>query len=342
MLPNLLVIGAAKAGTTALQHYLAQHPDIFMSPVKEPNFFAFGGAIPRFEGPEIEGADWSVRDRLRRERYEYSVVDAEAYLRLFAQAGRRRVRGDVSPAYLYFPGAAQRIKDALPAVRIVAVLRNPVDRAHSKFLQMRRDRGEPLDQFEEALAVEPERERRNWAPTWLYAARGFYSRQLEPYYCLFGAEQIHVVLHEDLQRHPEACLRRLFSFVGIDPNVRIDVSLRHNVTADKYLPRHGLVYHALAEPFLRSARLQAVVPARMLAWARPTARQLLLRRLAGEAAVPLTLETRRELTARFAADILRLEQLIGRDLGHWLDADRAGNEVERIPVPPVRLVAAAS
>ena len=124
MLPNLFVIGAAKAGTTSLQHYLAQHPEIYMSPVKEPNFFAFDGAVPAFNGPSTNGSGTRLHDRLRRERYEFSVVDAPTYEQLFAHAGRRPVRGDCSPAYLHFPDTAARIKAAVPEAKIVAILRH--------------------------------------------------------------------------------------------------------------------------------------------------------------------------------------------------------------------------
>jgi hypothetical protein len=89
MLPNLFVIGTAKSGTTSLHHYLNHHPDIFMSPVKEPNFFAFEGRRPEFAGPSLPAAGTFQRDRLRRERYEYSVIRPSDYERLFDQAGGR-------------------------------------------------------------------------------------------------------------------------------------------------------------------------------------------------------------------------------------------------------------
>ena len=318
MLPNLFVIGAAKAGTTSLQHYLAQHPEIFMAAVKEPNFFAFDGHVPAFNGPPTNGGGTLLDDRLRRERYELSVVDAPIYERLFARAGRRPVRGDCSPAYLHFPATAARIKAAVPDARIIAVLRNPVDRAYSKFLQMRRDRAEPLDSFDAALEAERARERDGWAPTWLYARRGFYFRQLEPYFRLFGAERIHIVLHEDLLRDPQSCMRSLFAFAGVTPDVRIDSSKHHNVTSELDLPRHDWLYDHLARPFLLSPSLQARVPARLAGLMRPLARRILLRREAKLTPAPLTMEIREALTARFAQDIGHLQRLIGRDLRHWL------------------------
>jgi hypothetical protein len=319
MLPNLFVIGAAKSGTTSLHHYLAQHPDVFMSPVKEPNFFAFQGELPTFAGPSRPPRDSFERDRLRRERYGYSIVRRPEYERLFTQAGGRKVRGEVSPAYLYFDGVARRIRDAVPTARILAVLRNPVDRAYSKFLQMRRDGAEPLDDFRAAVAAEPRRKRENWSPTWLYLDRGFYCRQLKVYFELFDRARIRVLLHDDLRRDPERCLSAIFTFVGVDPGAVIDRSEEHNASAVAHVPRSGWLYASVARPFLLSPYLQSVVPRPVAARVRPWARRLLLKQAASAAPSPLGPELRAMLTARFRDDVEQLQQLVNRDLSHWLE-----------------------
>jgi hypothetical protein len=343
MLPNLFVIGAARAGTTSLQHYLMQHPEIFMSPVKEPNYFAFAGGVPAFNGPDIAVRDRRLRDRLARERYTCSVVDASTYQRLFARAGRRPVRGDCSPAYMPIPAAAPQIRGVVPDAKIVAILRNPVDRAYSKFLQMRRDRAEPLASFAEALAAEPSRERDGWSPTWLYAKRGYYHRQLEPFFRYFGEDRVHVMLYDDLQRHPDSCMRMLFDFLGVDTKVPLDLSRQHNMSAELDTPRHDWLYDRLVRPYLLSPRLQAAVPAGLATLARPIARRILLRREAALAPAPLTMEVRAMLLGRYAEDIERLERLIGRDLSHWLapaPRPQRGAVPAAAPAVPRLLVAA--
>jgi hypothetical protein len=318
MLPNLFVIGAAKAGTTSLHHYLGQHPDIFMSPVKEPNFFAFDKEVPAFAGPPEAGRPAFERDRLKREKYGFSVLDRMDYEQLFAQGRDRRLRGESSAAYLYCPGSARRIREAVPDARILAVLRQPVERAFSKYQQMRRDQAEPLDSFEEAVAAEPARQRDGWAPTWLYLDRGYYGRQLAPYFELFKRDRIHVLLYEDLRRDPRACLRAIFDFLQIDSDAVVDTSERHNVSAVAAVPRFGLLYQIVARPFLTSARLQSLLPEQLIARIRPLARRFLLKQSAVVAGGRLEPALAERLTAGFRTDIEALQFLIDRDLSHWL------------------------
>lgn len=316
-LPNLFVIGAAKAGTTSLHHYLGQHPDIFMSPVKEPNYFAFPDGVPSFAGPPAADRSSFEQDRLRREKYQLSVVDRTDYERLFLQGKDKAIRGESSAAYLYFPQSAARIKEQVPTAKIVAVLRHPVERAYSKYLQMRRDRVEPLQNFAEAVAAEAQRKREGWAPTWLYLDRGYYHRQLLPYFEHFERSRIHVLLYDDLRRDPTACLRTLLAFLGVDEAVSIDTSRHHNVSAIPHVPRSGLIYHCLARPFLLSARLQSLLPERAAASIRPLARRLLLKQMPPAPAEKLSPELRKNVTSLFGSDIEQLQELIGRDLSHW-------------------------
>src|SRR5436309_11753413 len=114
-LPNFLIIGAAKAGTTSLYHYLRQHPDIYMSPVKEPAYYASASVAAR------SGRSRGIRTRA-------------AYERLFAAAGAERARGEASPQYLNDDAAPDRIAADLRDVRLIVSLRNPVDRAYSSYL----------------------------------------------------------------------------------------------------------------------------------------------------------------------------------------------------------------
>jgi len=121
MLPNFIMIGAAKAGTTALYWYLAEHPQVFMSPMKETNYFAYGldeqGHL-LYGDPEL---------------HRFRVQSWSEYEALFTGAGDAAAIGEVSPIYLECPQAAARIRQRLPGARIVCGLREPVDRAYSDF-----------------------------------------------------------------------------------------------------------------------------------------------------------------------------------------------------------------
>ncbi|HEX6473777.1 MAG TPA: sulfotransferase, partial [Candidatus Limnocylindria bacterium] len=131
-LPNFLVIGAAKSGTTALWSLLRQHPQVFMPALKEPHHFAFDAdqPAPQFRGP---GAN------LHRD----AVTGTDAYRALFADAGEALAVGEASATYLYVAASVERIRAAIPDARLVAILRQPADRAYSSYLHLKRQGREP-------------------------------------------------------------------------------------------------------------------------------------------------------------------------------------------------------
>jgi len=121
-LPTFLIIGAAKSGTTSLWHYLRQHPQIFLTRHKEPNFFILEGLeLPPFSGP-------AAPEILYKKIYKYSVTDIDSYRTLFQEVSQEKAIGEASVPYLYFPQAADRIKKYIPDVKMIVVLRNPIDR----------------------------------------------------------------------------------------------------------------------------------------------------------------------------------------------------------------------
>jgi hypothetical protein len=321
-LPNFLVIGAAKSATTALHEYLAQHPEIFMSPVKEPNFFAFEGQRPRFRGPSKRelAHGWWTRDRLRNARYELSITTLKRYRKLFTRVRTERAIGESSVAYMYFPSTVDRIQRRLPGVRLIALLRHPADRAYSKFRQFQRDRLEPLDDFAQALEAESDRLARRWSPTWFYKRRGFYHAQLKPYFDRFDRAQIKIFLYEDFHAHPIDVLRDIFRFLQVDDGFVPDMARRHNVSAEPAVePTSRLVDLLLntRNPFRSAANWLLPSP-----WLWRLRQQVLAARgTAVERAPqgPMPSALRRELTEEFRPDILELEKLIGRDLSRWLE-----------------------
>ena len=233
-LPNFLIIGAAKSGTTSLYRYLGQHPDVFLSPVKEPAFFVYEGRQGHFTGPQDqEGFDRRV------------VPNRNDYEALFADAGDRTAIGEASVEYLYDSWAAVRIREQIPDAKLIVLLRDPAERAYSSFRHMRRDGREPEEDFGRALAKEEERIRAGWSFIWHYSAVGFYSQQLQRYLDQFPAEQISVFLYEDLLDDPAEVLSETFRFLGIDDTVRPDVSVRHNVSGR---PRSPFLHQFLRQP----------------------------------------------------------------------------------------------
>jgi hypothetical protein len=292
MLPNFIVIGAAKAGTTALYWYLAEHPEIFMSPVKETNYFAYGRDA---EGRLLYGDP---------EVHRFPVTSPEQYEQLFAQAGHAKAIGEASPIYLESPHTAARIRSRLPAARIVCTLRHPVDRAYSDYQMYLRSRGRKLDPARD-LSVGAE-----WAQPgshWMQISR--YHGQLVRYYEVFPREQIHLFLADDLKRDTPGVMRNLYGFLGVDATFEPDLETPHNVGG---MPASTLLERLFTASALKAA-LEPLLPKRAANWVR----QLRTRNLRQAPALPP--ELRAELTRHFEDDIRRTSDLIGRGLGHWLE-----------------------
>lgn len=299
--PSFLVVGAAKAGTTALHEYLSQHPQIHVPARQEPSFFAFEGQRLDFRGPH--GTAASVNSTTVRSASEYDA--------LFADADDATASGEVSPVYLYWRGTAERIHARVPSVRLCVLLRHPVDRAFSAFMHAHRENKEPLADFRAALAAEPERIEERWGFLWRYADMGCYAAQLRRYLRVFPRDQVMVALYDDLQADPIALCQRVYRFIGVDPTFRPDVSVRHNMSG---VPRSPLLQSLLRRngPLAGAARTVAPLVGRQRlrrAQVRATSRNLQRRHL--------PTEQRTELVERFRGDIEAVERLVDRDLSHW-------------------------
>lgn len=291
-MPNFLIIGAMKSGTTALYYYLEQHPQIFMSPVKEPNFFCY---------EERENSDSKAITRI------------EAYQNLFKNVSDEKAIGEASHCYLYNPKAVARIQNYLPDAKFIAILRNPVDRAYSHFLHTVRDGTEPLTDFAQALREEKTGVHQN-RDCLDYVGRGRYYEQLKRYFDAFGREQVKVYLYEDLSNTPVDTLQDAFRFLGVDDSFVPDVSLRRNVsgfskykTLDEFLRRPSPVKDAL----------KMYLPAR-LRWPLSKAFDYLKTRNLSEPAA-MQSEVRRQLVGVYREDILKVQELLQRDLASWLE-----------------------
>ena len=305
MMPNFLIIGASKAGTTALYLYLKQHPQIYMSPIKEPRFFAFEDERLDFKGPADE--------RLKHE----IVTHIEDYYALFQGVSKERAVGEVSPVYLYSPKAPERIRHYIPDVKLIAVLRNPIERGYSNFLAQVREGREPLTDYAQALQEEETRIRNNWSYIWHYRQRGFYYTQLRRYFDKFDRDQIRVYLYDDWKANNIMILQEIFHFLNVDDTVVPDISVRPNVSV---IPRSKILHRYLTKRNLIMSTLKPLLPRRL--------RQRILAKLQiafvnlmslNLVRPRLSLEVRRQLVQEYREDILKLQDLIDRDLSKWLE-----------------------
>lgn len=295
-LPNFLIVGAAKAGTTALYHYLKQHPQVYMSPNKETNFFAFEGQEISFSGPGDEKIS------------ESAITTLEAYADQFEAASNEVAIGEASPWYLYSTLAAENIHRYVPHAKLIMVLRNPIDRAFSSYLHVVRDGRESLS-FEEGLLAEEVRVGRSWEFIWHYQRTGFYAAQVERFQRLFPREQMRFYLYDDLSDDPVRFLRDVYDFLGVDADFAVNTSFRPNATG---VPRSRLLGRVLVQPNPLRSTVKLLTPRRI----RYSIGQRINQRLLTKPS--LNRETRLKLLRSYRDDISRLEGLIGRDLSAWV------------------------
>ncbi len=294
-LPTFLLIGAAKAGTTALAQMLSQHPDVFFAPNKEPSFFAWMGQTLAVQGP----GDWEALS-------PYVVTSWDAYRRQFDGAGAAAAVGEASTAYLYHPLAAGRIAAHLPEVRLIAILRQPAERAYAAYWHLARDGRETLD-FAAALQAEPGRIADGWEQLWHYRQMGYYAAQLQRYLAYFERSRLYICLYEDLQVDAAATAQGIFGFLGVDAEFTPRVGLSANKGG---LPRLAWLYRLLA-----GGRVRGMGRRWAAAGLRRGARRVLDRWPMRKPSFDPDL--RAALTGEYRDDILRLQEMLQRDLSGW-------------------------
>ncbi len=293
-LPNFLIIGAAKAGTTSLYHYLSQHPQIYMSPVKEPRFFA-----PEFYTTHSNG--------LLRSSEEPSPITLEEYQELFKDVTIEKAIGEASTEYLYFPKAPERIKSYLPDTKLIVILRNPAERAYSAYCYQLRDGCETLS-FEEALKQEAKRKAEGWRPGWLYRDSSLYCTQLKRYLETFDSRQIKIYLHRDLKQNTEAVVKDICIFLGVSRHFKFDKTTK-NVS---YIPKNFFLNKIFKRSQMLKTVSKTVLPDSIIAMAKTKLRS------PAKMSETLPYEFRVNMVKSFVPEVRCVEGMIGRDLSHWL------------------------
>lgn len=295
VLPNFLIIGAAKSGTNSLGEYLRQHPQAFLPVFKEPCFFAY-------EGHPTDNP-WYRPD---------ATTDYSEYLKLFEPAAGKKAIGESSPVYLISPQAPHKIKKYIPNTRLIAILRHPVDRAYSQW-QMEIRHGHEQMEFAQAVRVMEKLQDGNVRQRYIF--QGYYCQQLKRYYDLFERSQLLVLLMDDLQKNPAGVAQRMFTFLDIDPAFQPDISIRQN---EGGVPRNRMWNWFFSRLLPRFSNFRARLPA----WTRERIAVLSNRVKSQGLTKPPALSPilRAELTELFREDILQLQDLISTDLSFWLES----------------------
>lgn len=278
--PDFVLVGVPRAGTTSLYRYLGQHPQVALSDIKEINFLSY-------PGEELA--------RTRTPWLRFPVRTIHEYERLFA-GGSGRVAVDFSASCFRSPVAIDRIRQFVPDARLFLLLRDPVARAWSAYLN-RVDKRYETRGPEEAL-VRGE----------LAVDNGFYSERLEAFRTAFGPGRVRVWLFDDLTARTHETVSEIFEYLGVDPAAPVDLTAVHNRAG---VPRSTAV-HRLLPGQQRRRQLAAILPAP----ARRAAQRVRRLNLAPAPAIPPEVATRLKETYR--DDIIRLEDILGRDLRSWL------------------------
>jgi hypothetical protein len=282
VMPNFFIIGAIRAGTTSIYHYLKQHPEVYMSPIKDTDFFVH-------EGKNIDD-----------------------YRALFQGFSGEKAIGDVSSRYLYSPQAAERIKYYTPEAKLIAILRNPVERAYSHYYMHVRERRERRT-FIEAIDDEKKQVRNNNLSFGQrrYVNLGFYHRHLLPYFDLFDRRQIAIYLFEELKADAKGLMRNIFQFLDVADEFVPDVSIQYHVS--------GIPKTKILRPLLWKSPVITALGWHLPSWLHHTAlafREILRSRQLVKP--PLSPEIRSSLVFEYREDILLLQELIQKDLSKWL------------------------
>jgi hypothetical protein len=287
--PNFLIIGAHKAGTSSLHRYLQQHPDIFMPALKEPRFFSYDP-----DGADVEPSPYAWGPRV------HPVKTWSEYLELFTPATTEKGIGEASPCYLNHPGCPERIKHALPDVRLIVSLRDPADRAYSGYLMAVRDAGETRP-FSDIVGGP----RTQW-----HDHLGYY-HSCRRYLEFFARERFKIVRAETLNAEPATVLKDVFSFLEVDPAFEPDASTQFNKGG---IPRSRRLHRVLDNRHVR--RLRPYVPASF--------RNSLKGLKEANLREPPRLDSavRARIIELLRDDILRLQDLLQMDLSDWLRVER--------------------
>jgi hypothetical protein len=299
-LPNFLIAGVAKCGTSSLHNYLAQHPQVFMSNVKEPRFITSQFTNFPLNGPGDNKVEaWYVK------KYD-------DYVKLFENANGAKAIGESSADTVYFyKESIPVIKKYLGDPKIIIVLRNPVKRTCSAYQFLVHWEREALP-FEEALLEEQNRIKNNWELIYHYTAVSHYYEPVKAFKENFSS--VMVVLTEDLKKNPSKVCKEIFEFLGVDSQVTVRTDAQHNVSG---IPKSRLVSHLLSEG---SIARKMVRPFARLFLPRHM-RERLFTKIQEKNLAPMEIDCnlKNRLAVLFNDDVRKLEGLLQKDLSGWLN-----------------------
>jgi len=250
-------------------------------------------------------------DYIIKGRSPNKVATLKQYYNLFNTVKNEIAIGEASPTYISDKNCPSLIKEHLPGVKIIAILRQPVKRAYSNYLHARRSGKETISNFEEAFNEEEVRINKNWSPLYYYKSTGLYYKQLSRYFDLIPKEDIHIILFEDIIKSPETISKEIFRFLNVDDSFTPDCSRIMNVSGKPkglfgwlimQMRYYNLIPDIEFSKYLPKAVIKFFFKA---AYSKP-------KKIKHDIVKKLT-------NLHYKDDILKLEKLITKDLKHWLN-----------------------
>ena len=313
LLPNLFIVGAPKAGTTSLYHYLDQHPQIYMSPIKEPCYFAselrpenFSEELQPWIKQEMQSLKEYLHGPMSEKRFGGLVSEWEDYLKLFQNAGAAKAIGEASVCRVWSETADRNLFCRIPDGKIIMILRNPADRAFSQYLHAL-TAGGVHKSFRAQIRASFGFRTRTFGKLYPFLEFGLYYEQVKRYLELFPAENIRIYLYEEYQDKPLQMLADIFGFLAVDMNFAPDTSRKHLTPR---IPRFATI-HYLLNKYDIGRRVNELSPRAF----QPLYRTLAFRRRESLAMEP---SDKAYLIGYYREDIQKLSSLLDRDLQSWL------------------------
>jgi len=298
-LPNFLIVGAAKSGTSSLHNYLNQHHQVFM-----PSYNSLGMKVkePRF----------LIKDLVQK-RLHNGVWTWEEYKSLFKDVKNEKAIGESTVLYLYYYNLAiKNITEKLGEdMKIIIMLRNPTDRAYSAFHHVSRGFKEK-NSFEKSLEIEDSRIERdpNLTPMVMYKSMGMYYEMVKAY--LESFKNVHIIFYEDFRDDTETVMKRAFDFLDLDEDYNIDFITRYNVGGKEWKNKN------MKYIFMKTTQIKSIFKRILPKSIRKRIRKKLVE-LSMNQVAPMNKGTRKMLNDFFKQDIEKLSKLLNKDLTHWTE-----------------------
>jgi hypothetical protein len=288
--PNFFIVGAQRAGTTSLYLYLKETPAVYMSPVKEPSYFA-----PNY---------------IRRDPGRF-LRDKKEYLKLFENASGYIAVGEATPIYLWDPDAPKLIHQTVPHARIIMILRDPIERAYSSYLTKKKYRGDMKSSFYDELMRDYKSQEKLFGRSSRYVEFGMYYEQVKRYFDIFGREQVKVIIFEEFAQHTVQTVNEVLAFLGVNHTVT-EISEQYHPYSVPRGPLAQWIFSFIYGLTSRNVRLFKIVTTllpRSLIESLPE--KMFFKRKQKPKIDPQSVKFLQEI---YRDDVIRLESLLGRSL----------------------------